>query len=156
VSQTRSTRIDTGAARDAVVEGHGAERRLPARLVADSRGLGWRHAWVGRYRDDTVAEPFTTPVSDDLQLVLATQGTNVVESGDGRRWRSALYRPGALGATAPGNASMLRWRAVGHEPVESLHALLDAEPVREAPAGRGLPNRFPTTCASTTRSPCDA
>ncbi len=60
---------------------------LPARLLTTSEGLDWAEVPARRYRDDPVAEPFTTEVSPDLLVVLVTAGVYAIES-HGRRPRS--------------------------------------------------------------------
>ncbi|MGA5304089.1 helix-turn-helix domain-containing protein [Nucisporomicrobium flavum] len=98
--------------------------RLPSRLLAASDSLGWRHVRAARYADPAETEPFLTR-SDKLLLVLVTSGRYRIESRRGVSWRAASYRPGSVGITAPGNASVLRWRAASSEPMESLHLHLD-------------------------------
>ncbi|UQU63895.1 AraC family transcriptional regulator [Couchioplanes caeruleus] len=109
--------------------------RLPSRLAAASDSLGWCYVRAARYADPTETEPFLTR-SDKLLVVLVTSGRYRIESRRGASWRAASYRPGSVGITAPGNASVLRWRAASSEPMESLHLHLDPA----AAAGTAFPD----------------
>ena len=102
----------------AVVDG------LPSRLVRSSDALGWRTVRALRYADPTEAGPFVSG-SEGLLVVLVASGRYRIESRQGRSWRAAAYRPGSIGVTAPGHASVLRWRSTSPEPMESLHLHLD-------------------------------
>jgi AraC family transcriptional regulator len=109
---------------------------LPSRLLESSTGLGWRSVTVRSYADPPVAGPFTTR-SPDLLVVLVTAGRYRIESRHGPTWRGADYRPGSLGVTAPGNESVLRWRATGGATMRSLHLHVDPALV---PAGTRFPD----------------
>ncbi|NAZ86881.1 AraC family transcriptional regulator [Kineococcus indalonis] len=87
-----------------------AWRNLPARRPAGSSPGTWPEVLVRRYDEPAAAEEFTTAPSRDLLLVVQRSGTYRLESRSGRRWLAAEYRPGAMGVTAPGVASVLRWR----------------------------------------------
>ena len=85
-----------------------------------------------RYADPAETGEFVSG-SERLLVVLVTDGRYRIESRHGGSWRRASYRPGAVGVTAPGNVSVLRWRSVSAEPMESVHLHLDpavAEGVR--------------------------
>ena len=79
------------------------------------------------YRDPARAEQFSTAQSRDLLLVLVVSGTYTIESRGRGRWRRADYRAGAVGVTAPGNVSVLRWQATSAQPMESLHLYLSED-----------------------------
>jgi AraC family transcriptional regulator len=104
-----------------------AEHSLPGRLKLCSGILGWRTMLARTYQDPPHAEQFSTAQSCDLLVVLVTGGTYTIESRKGRRWQQASYRPGSVGVTAPGNVSVLRWRATSAQPLESLHMHLSAD-----------------------------
>ncbi|MGS2616182.1 helix-turn-helix domain-containing protein [Micromonospora sp. LZ34] len=113
-----------------------AEHALPSQRLLCSSELGWRGLLARSYRDPAQAEEFRTAQSPDLLFVLVTSGTYLIESRRGGRWRRAAYHPGSVGVTAPGNASVLRWRSTSGQPMESLHVHLDAGLLAET--GRGL------------------
>lgn len=87
-----------------------AWRHLPAQRPAHSSPDSWREVLVRRYDEPAVAEEFTTAPTGDLLLVVQRSGVYRLESRRGRTWVGADYRPGAMGVTAPGVASVLRWR----------------------------------------------
>lgn len=104
---------------------------LPSRLLADSAGLGWRAVDACSYADPPETEAFRTGPARRLLVVLVTAGRYRIESRHGNIWRSAAYRAGSVGATAPGNSSVLRWRSSGAVPMRSVHLRLDPSTVEQ-------------------------
>jgi AraC family transcriptional regulator len=97
---------------------------MPSRLVRSSDALGWRTVRALTYADPAETGPFVSG-SEGLLVVLVASGRYRIESRHGHSWRAAEYRPGSIGVTAPGHASVLRWRSTSPEPMESLHLHLD-------------------------------
>ena len=104
---------------------------VPARKLADSAGLGWRHMLAGLYREAPVTDTFCTQAVAEALVVVVTSGTYRIESAKGGRWTRAHYHPGSVGLTAPGNTSVLRWRATGPLPLESVQIRLSAALVKD-------------------------
>jgi AraC family transcriptional regulator len=120
------------------------DNSLPARRLRCSCDLGWRSLLARYYSDPAEAEEFTTTPTSDLLLVVVTSGRYVIESRHGRSWARDEYHPGALGATAPGRTSTLRWRSMSSQPQESLHLFLAARLIEETAReleGSGSPMR---------------
>jgi AraC family transcriptional regulator len=103
----------------------------PARKLADSAGCGWRHMVAGLYREEPVTDTFRTQAVPEALVVVVTSGTYRIESAKGGRWTSAHYHPGAVGLTAPGNSSVLRWQATSSLPLESVQIRLSAALVED-------------------------
>ena len=117
----------------------GAEHSLPSTRVACSRELGWETALARIYEDPDQTEGFTTSPSPDLLIVINLSGTFNIESRGAKGWSRAAYRPGAIGVTAPGRTSTLRWR---HEPSarrRSLHLFLGASLLQSTADSLGAP-----------------
>ncbi|GAB2651572.1 helix-turn-helix domain-containing protein [Kribbella swartbergensis] len=72
---------------------------------------GWRSVLLQVHADRPVTEDFFMPPIRDQHLVLVTAGDGRMESHSESRWRSAHYRPGQIGLTAPGRPTRLRWRS---------------------------------------------
>ena len=101
-----------------------AEVQLPAARQSSSDDLPWRSVLARTYLERPHADEFTTLPTTSLLVVLITGGVYAIESRNGRRWAGTVYRTGSAGLTAPGNASTLRWRSMGREPMTSLHLYL--------------------------------
>jgi AraC family transcriptional regulator len=95
---------------------------------------------AGTYREAPVTDAFCTREVPEALVVVVTSGTYRIESAKGRRWTSAHYHPGSVGLTAPGNSSMLRWRATGTAPLESVQIRLGAALVQEAMQSLSVPS----------------
>ncbi|GGT11135.1 AraC family transcriptional regulator [Streptomyces chromofuscus] len=107
-------------------ESASVEKSLPAHRLMCSADLGWRSLLARHYADPAEAEQFTTTPTRDLLVVTVTGGRYTIESRQGRTWARRHYRSGAIGVTAPGHSSTLRWRSLSHEPMRSLHLFLAA------------------------------
>ena len=100
-----------------------------------------------------VEELVTLPTQDQL-IVLVTAGSFDIQSHAGQQWRSASYRPGSLGLTAPGEAARLRWTgAEGHSTLQlHLPAAVMEEVAGELHGGSArqvsLPNQLLETDAA--------
>jgi AraC family transcriptional regulator len=103
------------------------DRSSPGRQVLSSERLGWRTVLARTYADPMRVAEFAPARSADLLVVLVTKGSYVIESGKGQ----ARYRPGSIGVTAPGNASVLRWWSTSEQPLESLHITVSAGLIAE-------------------------
>ncbi len=115
-----------------------AEQDLPARRTVSSSELGWRSILVRAYDDPEQADPFTTAPTPDLLLVVTLTGTFTMECRRPHGWVGAPYRPGAIGATAPGGSATLRWRSVGSSgPRTSVHLHLSSGLLRDTAAALG-------------------
>lgn len=127
-----------------------AHRYLRATMTLCSFEAGWRSLLLRAYDDPPVAEPFTTPQTEDHLIVLVTKGACNVEGLYRGRWSKAAYGPGSLGMTAPGEEVTLRWRGTTSHSTLQLH--LPAEAVRsckEELLGRGAsPPQMPNVLAS--------
>ncbi|WP_432498326.1 helix-turn-helix domain-containing protein [Kineococcus gypseus] len=100
-----------------------AWRHLPAQRPAHTSPGWWPEVLVRRYDEPAAAEEFTTAPTRDLLLVVQRSGAYRLESRRGRRWSGADYGPGAMGVTAPGVSSVLRWRpAPGAAPTAAAEA----------------------------------
>jgi len=110
---------------------------LPSRRLFSSRDLDWRTVLVDTYVDPVCADEFTTAPTPDLHLVTVTKGAYQIESRKDGTWHRATYRPGSVGAIAPGKASTLRWRAETPQRLESLHVHLSAHLLRTTAAALG-------------------
>lgn len=86
------------------------------------RDNGWQSPLVQLVDNAEVAEEFVLPATNDLVLVLVTDGTTIIESRQGAQWLRAEYGPGRMGVTAPGTPTRLRWR--GHEHTLTTHVFL--------------------------------
>lgn len=103
-----------------------AEAVLPAVRRSSSDGLPWQSVLARTYLEHRDADEFTTLPTPNLLIVLVTGGMYSIKSRNRTRWHEVVYRPGSVGITAPGNASTLRWSALGTAPLTSLHLYLDA------------------------------
>src|ERR1035438_4397500 len=104
------------------------------------RGIVFARISAGTYREAPVTDAFCTREVPEALVVVVTSGTYRIESAKGRRWTSAHYHPGSVGLTAPGNSSMLRWRATGTAPLESVQIRLGAALVQEAMQSLSVPS----------------
>lgn len=109
-----------------------AASALPGRPTASSDALGWKSVLARVYEEPAVAEAFTTPPVPELLVVIQLSGAACIESRHGNRWVPALYGPGAVGITAPGNSSTLRWRRSSDPPPRTLQLHLDVDLLRGA------------------------
>jgi AraC family transcriptional regulator len=107
-----------------------AHQYLRATMTLCSFAAGWRSLLLRAYDDPPVAEPFTTPQTEDHLIVLVTKGRCNVEGLYRGKWYTAAYGPGSLGMTAPGEEVTLRWR--GTTPHSTLQLHLPAESIRRA------------------------
>jgi AraC family transcriptional regulator len=110
---------------------------LPSRQLSSSRDLGWKTVLLDTYLDPPVADEFTTAETPDLLLVAVTKGAYLMERRNGGTWQRATYRPGSVGAIAPGNAHTLRWRSEAPQRIESLHVHLSAQLLTTTAAALG-------------------
>jgi AraC family transcriptional regulator len=99
----------------------------PATLLTASDGLGWRGLTLRRYADDPRTAAFESASRDVLSVVLVRSGSYVIESSGERGRRSAHYRPGSIGITAPGHVDRLSWTSTSPDPMRSLHLSLDLD-----------------------------
>ncbi|SHF83221.1 helix-turn-helix domain-containing protein [Geodermatophilus nigrescens] len=125
-----------------------AWRSLPARRPEWTSPGSWSTVLVRRYAEPAVAEEFTTAPTRDSLLVVQRSGAYRLESRRGRRWVGADYRPGAMGVTAPGATSTLRWRPLedGGRPASTVQVHLGAGLMEEASRSLGVawdPARHP-------------
>ena len=111
----------------AIAECDAAETRLPAVRQSSSHDLPWRSVLARTYLERPDADEFTTLPTSNLLLVVVTGGVYAIDGLSDGRWRSTVYRPGSTGLTAPGNASTLRWRAMGSRPLTSLQIYVAPE-----------------------------
>jgi AraC family transcriptional regulator len=111
---------------------------LPATRFADSAELGWRHVLARAYVDPPETDGFTTMPTDDLLICVTLRGTYKVECQRAKGWSWAIYRPGAVGLTAPGTASSLRWKSTLSEPLHSLHIHLGRDNLEQIAAAMSM------------------
>ena len=116
---------------------------LPARLLRSSADLGWRDVHARAYHDRPEAAAFTTAPTPALLVVVITGGNYLIESHRDGRWYPADYHPGAVGVSAPGTTSRLRWRSLTDDRMTSLHLYLSPELVERTSADLGGPDRLP-------------
>ena len=121
-------------------DGLAAESALPGRRTASSDALGWKSVLARVYEEPPVADAFTTPPVPELLLVVQLSGTAWMESRHGDRWLRARYGPGAMGVTAPGNSSTLRWRSSSDPPPRTLHLHLGTDLLHGAAHVLGKPH----------------
>ncbi len=103
-----------------------AHRYLHATMTLCSFEAGWRSLLLRAYDDPPVVEPFTTPRTDDHLIVLVTRGSCNVEGLYRGNWSRAMYGPGSLGMTAPGEEVTLRWRGTTSHSTLQLHLPAEA------------------------------
>ncbi len=99
------------------------------------------------FDEPSIAEEFVTEPTPDVMVGIVLTGTYRIESRSARGWRSALYGPGAVGATAPGHEDRLRWTAPAGERRSSIHVHLPhallartAEDLRVRGTAASIPN----------------
>jgi AraC family transcriptional regulator len=102
--------------------------------------MGWRSVHASTWSDPPVAEEFERAAVPDLTVVLVTAGAYRIGSRQGGAWRTAAYRPGSVGVTAPGRPVRLRWRAESARPMESLHLRLPVGDTLRAYGSGELPD----------------
>lgn len=115
-----------------------AGESLPASRFADSAELGWRGVLARAYVDPPQTDGFTTTPTDDLLICVTLRGTYKVECQRPKGWSWAIYRPGAVGLTAPGTASSLRWKSALSGPLHSLHIHLGRDNLEQIAAAMSI------------------
>jgi AraC family transcriptional regulator len=115
-----------------------AGESLPAARFADSAELGWRGVMARAYVDPPETDGFTTMPTDDLLVCVTLRGTYKVECQRPKGWSWAIYRPGAVGLTAPGTASSLRWKSTLSGPLHSLHIHLGRDNLERIAAAMSI------------------
>jgi AraC family transcriptional regulator len=90
------------------------------------------------YVDPPQTDGFTTTPTDDLLVCVTLRGTYKVECQRPKGWSWAIYRPGAVGLTAPGTASSLRWKSALSGPLHSLHIHLGRDNLEQIAAAMSI------------------
>lgn len=121
-SGTEALRLDESALSPVSLAAH---QELPSDGIRSSDALRWRSVLARSYEHPVETEEFTTAPTPDLLVGIALSGTLTIECRRPRGWAKATLRPGAVGVTAPGTSSTLRWRGASPRPT-SLHLHLSA------------------------------
>lgn len=115
---------------------------MPNTLIASSTTACWTSVLLDHVHGEGSSEQFETAATQDMTIVVATQGEHLVEVLKNGRWRQAIYQSGAAGVTPGGETTRLRWSARACSPTfRSAHLYLPQALLREAadhvrPAGQ--------------------
>lgn len=115
-----------------------AHRKLPSRQRGSSYSLRWRSVLARSYDDPVEAEAFSTAATPDLLVTIALNGAVTIQCERPRGWKKTTLRPGAVGVTAPGTSSTLRWQGATRG-LASLHLHLSADLLTETARGAAQP-----------------
>src|SRR6202035_3544559 len=96
---------------------------LPGKLIAASNG--WKNLLVRIYAEPRVEESVIYPAVAEPRVVLSFSGAAVVAERElGGPWLKARVEAGNFFLTASQSPSEVRWRAIGPEPLETMHVYL--------------------------------
>ena len=96
---------------------------LPGRLIAASNG--WKNLLVRIYSEPRVKESVIYPAVAEPRIVRILSGAAVVEERElGGPWLKTRVQAGDFFLTASQSPSEVRWRAIGPEPLETMHLYL--------------------------------
>jgi AraC family transcriptional regulator len=99
----------------------------PNEHVTSSTDAGWTSLLVDVHRATGTSDVFETSPTPDVTLVVAMRGIHRLEVSKEGHWRSAVYRVGASGMTAPTETARLRWSSLpGDGTFETAHIYLPA------------------------------
>ena len=96
---------------------------LPGRLIAASNG--WKNLLVRIYSEPRVEESVIYPAVAEPRIVRILSGAAVIEERElGGPWLKTHVKAGDFFLTASQSPSEVRWRAIGPEPLETMHVYL--------------------------------
>jgi AraC family transcriptional regulator len=96
---------------------------LPGRLIAASNG--WKNLLVRIYSEPRVEESVIYPAVAEPRIVRILSGAAVIEERElGGPWLKTRVGTGDIFLTASQSPSEVRWRAIGPEPLETMHLYL--------------------------------
>ena len=96
---------------------------LRGKLIAASNG--WKNLLVRVYSEPRVEESVIYPAVAEPRIVRILSGAAVVEERElGGPWLKARVEAGNFFLTASQSPSEVRWRAIGREPLETMHVYL--------------------------------
>src|SRR6202795_1988619 len=96
---------------------------LPGRLIAASNG--WENLLVRIYSEPRVEKSVIYPAVAEPRIVRILSGAAVVEERElGAPWLKTRVQAGNFFLTASQSPSEVRWRAIGPEPLETMHVYL--------------------------------
>src|ERR1700736_2302834 len=99
------------------------DQYLPGRLIAASNG--WKNLLVRVYSEPRVEESVIYPAVAEPRIVRILSGAAVVEEREhGGSWLKTRVQAGDFFLTASQSPSEVRWRAIGPEPLETMHVYL--------------------------------
>lgn len=114
----------------AMIDGSRAHEYMVGELLHSSEQAGWQSLPLRYYKDLARAERVEYPPNSDQHIALVVSGGCKVQSRQPGGWRSALYLPGDIGMTAPGEPTHLRWTS--EQGIHSLHAHLPGRIIHAA------------------------
>src|SRR6202048_2753799 len=96
---------------------------LPGRMIAASNG--WKNLLVRIYSEPRVEESVIYPAVAEPRIVRILSGAAVIEERElGGPWLTTRVEAGDFFLTASQSPSEVRWRAIGPEPLETMHLYL--------------------------------
>lgn len=104
----------------------------PNRLLRSSRDLGWRGLLLDQLEGAGRSSVFETQATEDVTLVVATRGRNLIQVLRRGRWNSCLYDVGAVGMIGPLDSAKMHWQSLSPENrFENVNLYLPAAIVRD-------------------------
>jgi len=104
---------------------------LRGKLIAASNG--WKNLLVRVYSEPRVEESVLYSAVAEPRIVRILSGAAVVEERElGGPWLKARVEAGNFFLTASQSPSEVRWRAIGREPLETMHVYLGLQVVNRA------------------------
>src|ERR1700730_7038152 len=99
------------------------DQYLPGKLIAASNG--WKNLLVRIYSEPRVEESVIYPAVAEPRIVRILSGAAVVEEREfGAHWVKTRVQAGDFFLTASQSPNEVRWRAIGSEPLETMHVFL--------------------------------
>src|SRR5258708_8198133 len=109
-----------------IPEGTSAEafnQYVPGRVIAASNG--WKNLVVRIYSEPRVEESVIYPAVAEPRIVSILSGAAVVEEGElGGSWLKSRVEVGDFFLTASQSPYEVRWRAIGPDPLSTMHLYL--------------------------------
>src|SRR5258708_36773256 len=117
-----------------IPEGTSAEafnQYVPGRLIAASNG--WKNLVVRIYSEPRVEESVIYPAVAEPRIVRLLSGAAVVEERElGGSWLKSRVEVGDFFLTASQSACEVRWRAIGPDPLSTMHLYLGLPVINRA------------------------